>query len=58
MDSDVDIRTLLLLEWKFSVRYIFFWYRNNWCWCQMFDIANIKIDVDAHLRMSVPIRIP
>ncbi len=41
MDSDVDIR-------QFSVRHIFFRYRNNRCRCRMSDIADIEIDVGAH----------
>ncbi len=32
-----------------SVQHIFFRYQNNSCRCRMSDIANIKIDVDAHL---------
>ncbi len=53
MDSDVDIGTLPIPEWQFSVRHIFFRYRNNRCRCRMSDIADIKIDVDAHLCMGV-----
>jgi hypothetical protein len=49
MDSDVDIGTLPISEWQFSVRLIFFRYRNNRFRCRMSDIADIKIDVDAHL---------
>ncbi len=49
MDSDIDIGTLPISEWQFSVRHIFFQYRNNRCRCRISDIANIKIDVDAHL---------
>jgi hypothetical protein len=52
MDSDVDIGTLPILEWQFSVRHIFFRYRNNRCRCRMSDITDIKIDVDAHLWFS------
>jgi hypothetical protein len=49
MNSNVDIGTLPIMEWRFSVRQIFFRYRNNRCRCRMSDIADIKIDVDAHL---------
>jgi hypothetical protein len=47
--SDVDIRTLPISEWRFSVRHICLRYRNNRCRCRMSDIADIEIDVDAHL---------
>ncbi len=49
MSSDVGIRTLPLSEWRFSVRHICLRYRNNRCLCRMSDIADIEIDVDAHL---------
>ncbi len=49
MDSDVDIGTLPISEWQFSVRHIFFWHRNNRCRCRMSDVADIEVDVDAHL---------
>ncbi len=49
MDSDVNIGTLQISGWQFSVWHIFFRYQNNRCWCQMSDIANIQICVDAHL---------
>jgi hypothetical protein len=49
MDSDVDIGTLPKSEWQFSVRHIFFRYRNNRRRCRMSDIADIEVDVDAHL---------
>jgi hypothetical protein len=49
MDSDVDIGKTVF------VRYIFFRYWNNRCGCQISDIADIKIDVDAHLwRYEAP----
>ncbi len=48
MDSDDNIGTLPTSEWQFSVRHIFFLYRNDRCRCWISDIANIKIDVDAH----------
>jgi hypothetical protein len=35
MDLDVDIGTLPISEWKFSVRHIFFRYRNNKCRCRI-----------------------
>jgi hypothetical protein len=49
MSSDVDIGTLPISEWRFSVWHICLWYRNNRCRCRMLDIADIEIDVDAHL---------
>jgi hypothetical protein len=52
MNSDVDIGTLPLSEWQFSVRHICLQYRNklnNRCQCWISDIADIKIDDDAHL---------
>jgi hypothetical protein len=49
MSSDVDIGTLPILEWRFSVWHICLRYRNNRCQCQMSDIADIENDVDAHL---------
>jgi hypothetical protein len=39
-------------EWRFSVRHICIWYRNNRCRCRKFDIADIEIDVNAH-RASI-----
>ncbi len=39
MNSDVDIWTLPISEWRFSVR----------CRCRISDIVDIEIDVDAHL---------
>ncbi len=48
MSSDVDIGTLPISEWRFSVRHICLRYRNNRCRCRMSDIAVIEIDVDAH----------
>ncbi len=53
MNSDVDIGALLISEWRFSVWHICLRYRNNRCRCRMSDIANIEIDVDAHLWLSV-----
>ncbi len=53
MDSDVDIGTLPISEWQFSEGHIFFLYWNNKCWCRMLDIADIMIDVDAHLCIYV-----
>jgi hypothetical protein len=49
MNYDVDIGTLPISEWRFSVRHICLRYRNNRCRCRMSDIADIEIDVDAHL---------
>ncbi len=40
---------MLISEWRFSVRHIGLRYRNNRCRCRMSDIADIRIDVDAHL---------
>jgi hypothetical protein len=57
MDSDVDIGTLPISAWQFSVRHIFFWYRNNRCRCRMSDIADIEVDVDAHLWLSYCTRV-
>ncbi len=48
MYSDVDIRTLPISEWQFSVWHSFFLYRNNIC-MSMSNIADIKVDVDAHV---------
>jgi hypothetical protein len=42
MNSDVDIRTLPISEWRFSVWHICLRYRNNRCRCRMSDIADIK----------------
>ncbi len=56
MDSDVDIGTLPISEWQFTVRHICLPYRNNRCRCRMPDFASIKIDVDAHLFSSPNIR--
>jgi hypothetical protein len=33
--SNVDIETIPISEWQFSVRHIFFWYRNNRCRCRI-----------------------
>ncbi len=52
IDSDVDIGTLPISEWQLSVRHIFFQYRNNRCRYRMSDIADIEVDVDAHLWLS------
>jgi hypothetical protein len=41
MDSDVDIGTLPMSEWQFSVWHICLRYRNNRCRCRMSDIADI-----------------
>jgi hypothetical protein len=49
MNSDVDIGTLPISEWQFSVRHIYIRYRNNRCRCPKSDKADNKIDVDAHL---------
>jgi hypothetical protein len=49
MVSDVDIGTLPISEWQYSVRHNFFRYRNNRCWWRMSDIADIEVYVDAHL---------
>ncbi len=48
-NSDVDIGLLPISEWRFSVWHICLRYRNNRCRCRMSDIADIKINVDAHL---------
>jgi hypothetical protein len=68
MDSDVDIGALPILEWQFSVHCILFRYWNGSLQshifssdigitdvyiCRMSDIADIKMDVDAHLWYSV-----
>jgi hypothetical protein len=53
MNSDVIIGTLPISEWRFSVRHICLRYQNNRCRCRMSDIADIEIDVDAHLWVSV-----
>jgi hypothetical protein len=49
MNSDVDIGILPISEWRFSVRHICLRYLNKRCRCRMSDIADIEIDVDAHL---------
>jgi hypothetical protein len=49
METNVDIETLPISEWKDLVRHILFRYRNKRCRCRMSDIANIKADVGAHL---------
>jgi hypothetical protein len=49
MDIDVDIGTLPISEWLFLVRRICLRIRNNRCRCRMSDIADFKIDVDAHV---------
>ncbi len=49
MSSDVYIGTLPISELHFSVRHFCLRYRNNRCRCRMSDIADIEIDVDAHL---------
>ncbi len=49
MDSDVDIGTLLISEWQFSVQQIIFPYQKNRCRRWMSDIADIKINVNADL---------
>ncbi len=41
MDSDVDIGTLPISEWQFSVRHIFFRYRNNRCRCRISPILRL-----------------
>ncbi len=49
MNSDVDVGTLPISEWRFSVWHICLRFRNNRCRCRISDIADIEIDVDAHL---------
>ncbi len=56
MDSDVNIGTLPISEWQFSVLHIFVRYWKNRCRCQMSDIANIKVNVDAHLCPNVNVQ--
>jgi hypothetical protein len=51
MNSDVDIGTFPISEWRFSVWHICLRYRNNRCRCRILDIADIEIDVDAHLGL-------
>ncbi len=59
MSSDVDIGTVPISEWHFSVRHICLRYRNNRrrCRCRMSEIADIEIDVDAHL-CCLPVYFP
>ncbi len=57
MNSDVDIETLPISEWRFSVRHICLRYWNNICQCRMSDITDIEIDVDAHLCSMVTLAI-
>jgi hypothetical protein len=58
MDSYVDIGTLPISEWQFSVWHICLRYQNNRCRCRMSDIADIRIDVDAHLCLDFsPVRL-
>ncbi len=52
MNSDVDIGTLPISEWPFSVWHICLQYRNNRCRCRMLDNADIQIDVDAYLLIA------
>jgi hypothetical protein len=53
MDSDVDIGKLPISELQFSVQHICLRFWNNKCRCRMSDIADIKIDVDAHLCLKL-----
>ncbi len=54
MDSDVDIRTLPISEWQFSVRHILpdIGITDVDVGCRISDIADIKIDVNVHLCLK------